>query len=734
MKVLMLTDRMETGGAETHIALLSEGLTEMGAEVTILSAGGAAADNAQAHGIKQLRVPIVTHNPFRLLRLRCMLVQLVKRERYDVLHAHARIPAFLMRGLKRYGCAEIVTVHARFKNTMLLRRLCNWGTCTIAVSEDLRTYVCATYGIPAEQVHVVANGIDCNRFTPQARIHDVLRDGSKHPIRILFASRLDEDCALGAELLCRIAPALHRRSANIRISIAGGGNALARIRTLAEEINHTIGEEIVTVLGAVAEMSSLLGVQDIFVGVSRAAMEAAACGCAIVLCGNEGYFGILTAENAHRAHLTNFCCRDCRTAGTYRLQNDLLFLLESAEARKRYGDEARDLIVHRFGHERMCRETLTLYHRSLIPKGNRHIVVCGYFGCGNIGDDLILQGFLRELRDIAPNVRVTALTDRPRHQSKRFGVTCRARRNPFSVLFSFARADAFLCGGGSLLQNATSNRSLLYYLHLLRLSQRLGKCTVLYSAGIGPLQGKRARQRTTRVLRRCAYISLRDPESMRSLERWGVDRALLHAGADMAFLAPCPPTSRTTAILSENGIVQNRRYFCVILKGGAFCSNVRRMVVAAARMIAKRHILLPVFLVFDRNRDARASAVAAKEICGSMLPLREPADATAILSYAQFAVTMRLHALILSSIAAIPAVGICSDTADEKIPSLARLCAQDFLPRNTLSVGSLVECMELLLQCRDRRRPVLCDAVADLRKKAKKDLANIVAMLYNNSD
>ena len=135
MKVLILTDRMGTGGAETHIALLARGLARMGVEVTVLSGGGRIADELEREGIRQIRFPVSACNPWLCLKLRRILKRLAQREGYDLFHAHARLPACLMRGLNRYGVAEIATVHAHFSVSPLLRRVCHWGSYTIAVSE-----------------------------------------------------------------------------------------------------------------------------------------------------------------------------------------------------------------------------------------------------------------------------------------------------------------------------------------------------------------------------------------------------------------------------------------------------------------------------------------------------------------------------------------------------------------------------------------------------------------------
>lgn len=727
MKILLLTDRMNTGGAETHIAQLAVELSAMGHEVAILSSGGATATALEQRGIRQIVLPLDTRNPFRRCRLRRRLIALQKRERFDVLHAHARFPAALMRGIgNRFGGCEIVTVHAKFQTFPFSRRLCYWGERTVAVSEDLRAYVCDVYGVPAERVRVIPNGIDCNRFFPPPQP----RNGET--VSVLFASRLDEDCSLGAELLCRIAPALVRRFPSLRIGIAGGGRESARIARLATESNRIIGTPVIVLHGAVENMPALLRQQDILIGVSRAAMEGAACGCAVILCGNEGYAGLLTAENFSAAALSNFCCRDCPPADFYRLQRDLLFLLERPEERLRAAVEVRTELVSRFGSERMGRETLTLYHRALRLPHAHTLTVGGYFGCGNLGDDAILLGLLEGLHEYDPRIRVLALTGNPRRDRRRFGIPCWQRKHPLAVLCAFLRSDVFLCGGGSLLQNVTSRRSLRYYLHLLAFARRMGVRPVLYAAGIGPLYGKQAKRRVRRTLLRADYISVRDAESASFLEANGIPRDRLHVGADPALLMPLPPPSRMQALLHQNGIDVSQRYLCLVLRHAPHASDSCRTVLAAVRLFCARHALMPVLLVFDAVRDASALRDAQQKLGGILPTLREPADAAAFLSQAVLTVTMRLHALILATAVGTPAIGIPTDANDPKMASFARSVGQRVILPEDLTVAGLVEALEETMNERDALRPILNDAVADLRKKAKKDLENIVTMIYNS--
>ena len=442
MKILILTDKLNIGGAETHISQLALSLQKRGEKVFVASSGGSLSDVLEKRGITQIRMPLHTHSPIRLLFLRHRIRKIIKQEGISVAHAHARIPALLIYGARRLGCAEIVTVHAKFRAGFLRRILSRWGENSIAVSEDLRTYLHNVYQIPMQRIEVIPNGIDLSRFSSKKEKTDTLS------LRILFASRLDEDCSLGAELLCEIAPTLAQQLSNVSITIVGGGKKMPEIADRVKEINDALGFICISLTGAVQDMAPLLQEQDIFIGVSRAALEASACGCSVILCGNEGYGGVLKKETFFEASLSNFCARGSEEPTAEKLLCDILELANSPELRKKHSAECRQLLKEWYDSTFMCQKTLDVYQKSLHILHRKTVVIGGYFGCGNLGDDAILQAFIEYTRTHYPDIRVWALTKKPSRDARRFGVRCFNRKNPFSLICAFLSADAFLCGGG----------------------------------------------------------------------------------------------------------------------------------------------------------------------------------------------------------------------------------------------------------------------------------------------
>ncbi len=330
MRILMVTDRMGLGGVETHVASLASELAERGVETEVLSMGGETAELLARRGIPQHRFSALGREPISLLRGARMLNGLQTSRGYDVIHAHSRLSAELLRFL--YGARRplrIVTAHAAYRSTATDRLLSYWGDRTLAVSEDLRAHVCDRFGVPAEAVRVIPNGVDVSAFTPGER-----------PLAgsVLFASRLDRDCSLGAHLLVTLAPALKKVFPQLSLTVAGGGEELELLKWRAAHAERDCGTRFIRFLGGVSDMAPLYRRHRIFVGVSRAAMEAAASGCAVILCGNEGMGGYLERAR-RRPSLSNFCCRGMEMPTPRRLAALLSPLLAHPSLGARLGRE-----------------------------------------------------------------------------------------------------------------------------------------------------------------------------------------------------------------------------------------------------------------------------------------------------------------------------------------------------------------------------------------------------------
>lgn len=151
MRILMLIDGMETGGAETHVEELSRSLAQLGADVTVASSGGAVARRLAKFGVRHIPIPsvllpkndpelrAVASLPLRLAAARKAIAEIIAGERPDVVHSHTRRMAFVANPVcARLKIAHIVTAHAMFSMRFPRGALSCWGNGVIAVSEDIR--------------------------------------------------------------------------------------------------------------------------------------------------------------------------------------------------------------------------------------------------------------------------------------------------------------------------------------------------------------------------------------------------------------------------------------------------------------------------------------------------------------------------------------------------------------------------------------------------------------------
>ena len=136
MKILMCAMALDIGGAETHVLELSRALCSMGHSVTVASNGGAYVRELEACGIKHVRIPLHTKAPSRVIKSYFALKKLIKKEKFDIVHAHARIPAFVC-GLLHpvLHFRFVTTAHWVFDVNALWKRIAYWGEKTVAVSE-----------------------------------------------------------------------------------------------------------------------------------------------------------------------------------------------------------------------------------------------------------------------------------------------------------------------------------------------------------------------------------------------------------------------------------------------------------------------------------------------------------------------------------------------------------------------------------------------------------------------
>lgn len=292
MRILLVTMGMDIGGAETHILELAKELKRRGNEVFVASNGGKYVEQLEADNIEHIYAPLNNKKIKNMITSYKKLKRVIKEKNIELVHSHTRITSFICGLLKKkMKFPYVTTAHWTFKVTPLLKLMTNWGENVIAVSEDIKEYLMKNYAVKPENIFVTVNGIDTEKFSKDIDYNDIKKefDLKEDSNRIVYISRLDESRALVAKQLVNIAEKLNEKIDNLEIIIVGGGDAFEEINQKANEINQKLGKKLIIMTGARTDINKFAASGKIFIGVSRAALEAMACEQPVIIAGNEGY-------------------------------------------------------------------------------------------------------------------------------------------------------------------------------------------------------------------------------------------------------------------------------------------------------------------------------------------------------------------------------------------------------------------------------------------------------------
>jgi len=670
--ILMATMALGIGGAETHIIELTRKLVSFGYGVIVVSNGGIYENELLKCGAKHIKVPLHTKNPASLYKSYRFLKKIIIKENIDIVHAHARIPAFLCNFIcKKYNVPFVTTVHAEFRTSLLYKLFTRWGNYTLSVSRDINEYLINNYNYDENKTSLTVNGINSQIFYPMEKDEAIMKELeiTKKDNVISTICRIDKGSSKTAFMLTEIAESLYTEIDNLKIIIVGDGNHFDRLKDRAAAVNKKVGKKIINLTGARSDTNSILSVTDVFAGISRAALEAMAMAKPVVLCGDMGYLGIMDNESREMAIETNMTCREMAYPSNAKLKTDILLLFRDEAVRKRNEQLNLSTIKEFYTIEKMADDAVKLYDRAFLdmksPPKYYHAVLSGYYGFDNSGDEAMLASILRELRDKKEDIRIMVLSKKPGETSKLYNVDSMGRANPFSIHRIFNRTGMIIIGGGNLIQDLTSFQSLIYYTSLMNYAKYRGLKVMLYANGIGPLIRNASLKIAGRALDKSDVITLREPNSYEMLKEIGVKKPVVSITADPVVSFIKPEASIIDEILEKHKIPNNRRIVVFSVRPWkGLEGNFEPVFAQIADYISKKYNMLPVFVPLNTKKDTR--------ICSDIIShMKQPAilvdnensavNLVGIISKADLLIGMRLHSLIYAAITGTPVIGIVYD-------------------------------------------------------------------------
>ncbi len=363
--ILLATMSFDIGGVETHVLELATGLRQLGYTPIVASNGGVYVAELKKRGIQHIKLPLHDKNPKNILDSYILFKKVIEKEQIDIVHAHARIPAFTLGLLHKTMKFPFVTsVHAPFSTSPIYRLNSNWGQASIAVSQDLKQYLIDNYKINPQNIFVTINGINPETFRKDLDTHSIEEtfhiDTSKTIIGHI--SRLDRERSLVAQQLLDLASDLYAQQPNTQIVIVGDGADFEYIQTKANHINKQLSTNYIVMAGASTKVNQFLALTDIFVGVSRAALEAMCAKCPTIIAGNEGYIGIFDHTKLTTAMESNFTCRGEIMSNPQILLQDILSLIDLPD-KIVLGEYNRSIVLKNYSIQKMTLDNIKLYDK-----------------------------------------------------------------------------------------------------------------------------------------------------------------------------------------------------------------------------------------------------------------------------------------------------------------------------------------------------------------------------------
>lgn len=313
-------------------------------------------------------------------------------------------------------------------------------------------------------------------------------------------------------------------------------------------------------------------------------------------------------------------------------------------------------------------------------------LISGYYGYDNAGDEAVLAAILEQVSNLAPGAAFVVTSGAPRqterlHAGEKYSLRAVARDDFKTLWRELRECDLFISGGGSLLQDATSLRNIIYYIGLIRMAQFARKPAMVYAQGIGPLTRKLSQQLTSGALQHegTKALIVRDPESKALLERIGVRREIEITADPVWALTPGQEMEKGQSTSSQSTFGESTfprngsQRWMVSLRSwlDATTPDSEAVLLRAIREAAKRENATLRFLTMQPERDRaliESLGVAPEEIFDTSA--LSPRAVMRLTKECDLMIAMRLHALIFAAAQGVPCLAI---SYDPKVSSLAKM-------------------------------------------------------------
>ena len=758
MKVLHLIGGGDVGGAKTHVLSLVKMLGGF-IDVKIISLRpGIFSDEAKELGID---VEIVkSGNIIKDI----MRVVKIAGEGYQIIHSHgAKANMFAIAVKAATGLPTVTTVHSDYKldymhsfvkrlsfgtiNTVALRFIDNY----IGVSDNFVRMLISRKFLP-DRIFTLYNGLDFDiplkEYYRESFFSDFNVTIGAEDIVVGVAARLYP--VKGIETLVRAAGLVKQKNPRVKFVIGGDGEERARLEKLSQSLGLS---DTVFFTGWLSDPYRLMSIVDIS-----------------VLTSISESFPYSILEGARYAKPTI----SSRVGGIPELirdgENGLLFeardharlaehivrLASDAGLRERLGQSIRAHAMEKYSLKKMCETQINIYESVIKNAGRKKseydMIISGYYGFDNIGDDAMLKGIVEGIRGVKPEARLAILSKAPIKTALTYRVNAFNRLDFVNTAFLMKNTLLFIHGGGNIIQDSTSTRSLFFYLALTLMAKLTDVKVMFFGNGFGPLNKPFNRRISGKVINGADVITVREKLSLGELKSLEVTRPAIRLTADPALLVCEPaPDQVVDNLFANEGIPAGMRYVGFSIReylgaseGGddeTDANDKRRIrkqfgkkragatesylieIAKAADDFCLAHDVIPVFLPTEYPRDVRQieKVLGLMKIKGYMIKnIYTVPEVLGIVSKMEMMVAMRLHALIFAANLGVPVISL---EYQPKIAGFINYINQPSAGRiENIEYDALRRLMENVWNDRNEIKEALKAMMAELRSKASDNI------------
>ena len=377
MRLLLVADSLDVGGAEWHVVNLASALAEQGHRITLAcTVEGVLAPLAEQAGISVR--PLLHHLVKRRQspRYAWKLAKLVRQSQFDLVHAHmyasALASAYALLGT---SIPLVITEHSQANwRSHYACRCSQWSYSQarhiIAVSREIRRRLIEQEGVPSDRISVIMNAlppVSEQHKSIQPDLPAALRNG----LLVGVAARLQPE--KGVAYFLEAAAHVLQFLPEVHFLVMGDGPQRKELQAYVEQLGV---QEHVHFLGFRLDARAIIGLLDVLVvpslseGTPLVTLEAMSAGVPVV----ASAVGGIPEQVRHQSEGILVPPGDALALG-----EAVLHLLQNPTWMQQLGEAGRQRALSRFSFTTMLQETENVYRATLgwppgSDKENRELV------------------------------------------------------------------------------------------------------------------------------------------------------------------------------------------------------------------------------------------------------------------------------------------------------------------------------------------------------------------------